>query len=218
MSAHWPPGKWSPLRNSGGIEMKPIRLGIMVSGRGSNMEAILKEIDSGNLAAEVGVVISDNPTAGALNILAETKVPTLVAERSAFRDKESFEKVLIGVMIEYRVELVVLAGYMRLLGPTFIQAFSGRIINIHPSLLPAFPGLNAQRQALDYGVKVAGCTVHFVNEQMDGGRIIAQAVVPVLPNDDVDALSARILKEEHRLLPQVIGWIGEVVKMPQHTH
>ena len=190
----------------------------MVSGRGSNMEAILNEINGGRLAAEAAVVISDNPTARALNLLVETDIPTFVAERSAFRDRESFERVLIGVMIEYRVELVVLAGYMRVLGPTFIEAFSGRVINIHPSLLPAFPGLRAQKQALDYGVKVAGCTVHFVNEQVDGGRIIAQAVVPVLPGDDEAALSARILKEEHRLLPQVIGWFGEAVKMPRHTH
>lgn len=198
--------------------MKALRLGVMVSGRGSNLEAILKEINEGRLAAEAVVVISDNPTARALNMLAETDIPTFVAERSAFRDRESFEQVLIGVMVEHRVELVVLAGYMRLLGPNFINAFPGHIINIHPSLLPAFPGLDAQKQALDYGVKVAGCTVHFVNEQMDGGRIIAQAVVPVLPDDDEETLSARILIEEHRLLPQVIGWIGEVVNMPQHKH
>jgi phosphoribosylglycinamide formyltransferase-1 len=198
--------------------MKPLRLGLMVSGRGSNLEAILKEINAGRLAAEAAVVISDNPAARALNMLAETDIPTFVAEPSAFRDRAAFERLLIGVMHEHRVDLVVLAGYMRLLGPTFVQAFPGHIINIHPSLLPAFPGLNAQKQALDYGVKVAGCTVHFVNEQMDGGRIIAQAVVPVLPDDDEDALSARILLEEHRLLPQVIGWIGAVVNMPQHNH
>ncbi len=198
--------------------MNPLRLGLMVSGRGSNLEAVLKEIDEGRLAAEAAVVISDNPTARALNRLVETDIPTFVAERSAFRDRDSFEKVLVGVMLEHGVELVVLAGYMRMLGPAFVEAFPGRIINIHPSLLPAFPGLRAQKQALDYGVKVSGCTVHFVNEQMDGGRIIAQAVVPVLPGDDEAALSARILKEEHRLLPQVIGWVGEAVKMPRHTH
>lgn len=198
--------------------MQPLRLGLMVSGRGSNMEAILTEINEGRLSATPAVVISDNPTARALNTLAETAIPTFVAQRSAFKNRAAFEQVLVGVMLEHQVELVVLAGYMRLLGPTFISAFAGRIINIHPSLLPAFPGLNAQKQALDYGVKVTGCTVHFVNEAMDGGRIIAQAVVPVLPDDDEETLSARILVEEHRLLPQVIGWIGEVVKMPQQTH
>lgn len=198
--------------------MRPIRLGFMVSGRGSNMAAILKEISEGRLSATPAVVISDNPQAQALQLLAGTNIPTFVAQRSAFLDRDSFERTLLGVMLEHQVELVVLAGFMRLLSPTFIGAFTGQIINIHPSLLPAFPGLRAQKQAVDYGVKVSGCTVHFVNEQMDGGRIIAQAVVPVQPNDDEESLSARILKEEHRLYPQVIGWIGEAIQMPRQKH
>jgi phosphoribosylglycinamide formyltransferase-1 len=190
----------------------------MVSGRGSNLGAILKEIKEGRLNAEPAVVISDNPQAGALQLLSGTSVPTFVAQRSAFVDRDSFEHTLIGVLLEHRVELVVLAGFMRLLGPVFIGAFNGQIINIHPSLLPAFPGVRAQKQAVDYGVKVSGCTVHFVNEQMDGGRIIAQAVVPVQPGDDEESLSARILVEEHRLLPQVIGWVSEAIQMPRQKH
>lgn len=198
--------------------MRPIRLGLMISGRGSNVRAILKEIKEGRLMAEPALVISDSSQAGALNWLAEMNIPTVVVERRAFGSRDSFEGTLIGLMQEHRVELVVLAGFMRVLGTTFLEAFAGHVINIHPSLLPAFPGLGAQKQALDYGVKVSGCTVHFVNEEMDGGRIIAQAVVPVLPDDTEDSLAARILKEEHRLLPQVIGWIGEAIQMPLQKH
>lgn len=193
----------------------PLRLGIMVSGRGSNMEAILNEIEAGRLQAEVAAVVSDNPGARALTLLSgpgRENIPAVVVERRSFPTKAEYEKALLAVLAGHKVELVVLAGFMRLLGPTFLAAYPGRVINIHPSLLPSFPGLAAQKQAVDYGVKVSGCTVHFVNEQMDGGRIIAQAVVPVMPDDNEETLAARILKEEHRLLPQVIGWIGEALK------
>ncbi len=158
------------------------------------------------------------PAAPALHHLAEANIPSLVIERRLFADDIAFEDTIVAAMTAHQVDLVVLAGFMRLLGPGFIEAFDGRIINIHPSLLPSFPGLRAQKQALDYGVKVTGCTVHFVNERMDAGRIIAQAVVPIQPNDDEETLSARILAEEHRLLPQVIGWINEAVQMPLSTH
>lgn len=184
-------------------------IGILVSGRGSNMTAILEAIEAGEVAAEARLVISDTPQAAALATAAGKGVETLVLERKAFPDKDSFEKALARSLKERGVELVVLAGFMRLLSAAFINHFPDRIINVHPSLLPAFPGLHAQRQALDYGVKVAGCTVHFVNEIMDGGRIISQAAVPVVDGDDEDSLSARILKEEHRLLPKAVGWLAE---------
>lgn len=190
----------------------PLRLGILASGRGSNLAAVLEEIAAGRLAAEVAVVISDQPTALALERAAKAGVPTVVVERRNFPDRVAFEKAVAAALRKHDVELVVLAGFMRLLGKNFVEEFSIRIINIHPSLLPSFPGLHAQKQALDYGVKITGCTVHFVNEVMDGGKIIAQAAVPVLPEDTEESLSARILVEEHRLLPQVIGWIAEITR------
>lgn len=187
-------------------------IAIAVSGRGSNMRAILDEIAAGNLAAEVKAVVSDQPLAPALEIAGSMGVETIVLERKKFPDESSFESTLGEVISARGVKLVVLAGFMRLLGPKFIQKFPERVINVHPSLLPAFPGLRAQKQALDYGVKVTGCTVHFVNEIMDGGRIIFQACVPVLDDDDEESLSARILKEEHRLLPQAVAWFAATFK------
>ncbi|MGL4209272.1 MAG: phosphoribosylglycinamide formyltransferase, partial [Candidatus Adiutrix sp.] len=166
------------------------------------------------LCAEIALVISDNPKAGALKILESRNIFGLVVEREAFRERDAFESALVSLLESRQVELVVLAGFMRLLGKHFINNAPGPIINVHPSLLPAFPGLKAQKQALDYGVKVSGCTVHFVNEVMDGGRIIAQAVAPVHPDDTENTLSGRILAEEHRLLPQVIGWLGQVLRAP----
>lgn len=187
---------------------EPFRLAILVSGRGSNMSAILDAIEAGRIKAETAVVISDQPKAPALEIAAGKNIPALVIERKAFGDKSSFERTLASALKAKKVDLVVLAGFMRLLSPVFINEFDGRIINVHPSLLPAFPGLDAQKQALEYGVKIAGCTVHYVNEVMDGGRIIAQAAVNVEPDDSAGSLSARILKEEHRLLPEVIGQLA----------
>ncbi len=189
----------------------PLRLGVLVSGRGSNLAAVLDEIAAGRLAAEVRVVISDHPAAPALERAAQAGVPAVAVERRNFPDRAAFEKALAAELRQHEVELVVLAGFMRVLGKIFVDEFSSRVINIHPSLLPAFPGLQAQKQALDYGVKIAGCTVHFVNEIMDGGRIIAQTAVPVLPEDTEETLSARILAEEHRLLPQVIGWLAQIL-------
>ncbi|MDL2227152.1 phosphoribosylglycinamide formyltransferase [Deltaproteobacteria bacterium OttesenSCG-928-M10] len=184
---------------------RPLRLGILVSGRGSNMAAILKAIGEGRVNAAAALAVSDNPAAPALGIASAHGVKTVVVNRKSFPDKASFEAAMVCELKEAGVELVVLAGFMRLLGPVFIGEFPDRIINVHPALLPAFPGLEAQKQALDYGVKIAGCTVHYVNEIMDGGRIIAQAAVPVMPDDTAETLSARILEQEHRLLPEVIG-------------
>jgi phosphoribosylglycinamide formyltransferase-1 len=186
-------------------------LGILVSGRGSNLAAIIGQIEAGRLAARVGVVISDNPSAPALKIAAEKRLPKAVVERKAFPNKASFEIEIASILKAHQVDLVVLAGFMRLLSPLLVADFPDRIINVHPALLPAFPGLNAQKQALDHGVKITGCTVHFVNEIMDGGPIISQAAVPVLPNDTEESLSARILKEEHRLLPEAIGRLASIL-------
>jgi phosphoribosylglycinamide formyltransferase-1 len=174
----------------------------LVSGRGSNLQAILNAVADGTLDAKVEIVVSDKPDAGALKRVDESL--SLVVERKSNTDVESFEDAIAKALEERKVELVVLAGFMRVLSPFFIRRFKGRIINIHPSLLPSFPGLHAQRQALEHGVKISGCTVHLVDETLDGGPILAQAAVPVLPGDTEETLSDRILKEEHRLLPETI--------------
>ncbi|PTL77980.1 phosphoribosylglycinamide formyltransferase [Vitiosangium sp. GDMCC 1.1324] len=180
------------------------KLGVLVSGSGSNLQALLDACARPDFPAEVAVVVSNVPTAFALERARKARVPTVVLDHKAFGSRADFEKALVDVLVSADVEWVCLAGFMRLLGADFLGRFPGKVLNIHPSLLPAFPGLHAQRQALERGVKVAGCTVHFVDPGMDTGPIIAQAVVPVLPGDDEAALSARILKEEHRLYPLVV--------------
>ena len=185
-----------------------LSLGFLVSGRGSNMAAVLAEIEAGRLAAEARVVVSDNPAAPALALAARRGVPAAVVERENFARRGDFEAEIIRALRARGVGLVVLAGFMRLVGPDLLSAFPGRIINIHPSLLPAFPGLRAQKQALDRGVKLTGCTVHYVNEVMDGGSIIAQAAVEVETDDTEDSLSARILAQEHRLLSRAIAAVA----------
>lgn len=182
-------------------------LGVLVSGRGSNLDAIEEAIEAGRLAATIKVVICDQPGAMALDLASRRGLPVILFERDAFSGRAAFEEEIVRTLFRYGVRLVVLAGFMRLVGPILLGAFPDKIINIHPSLLPSFPGLSAQRQALDYGVKFSGCTVHYVNGVMDGGRIIAQAVVPVQSDDTEETLSARILTEEHRLLPQAIGFL-----------
>jgi phosphoribosylglycinamide formyltransferase-1 len=183
-----------------------LRLGVLVSGRGSNLQAILDSIAGGTLDAAVAAVVSDKPDAPALRRIKEEVAVTV--DRKTYppgpSGTEPFENAIASVLEDRGVGLVVLAGFMRILGPTFIRRFAGRIVNIHPSLLPSFPGLRAQRQALEHGVKISGCTVHLVDETLDGGPILAQAAVPVLPGDTEESLSERILKEEHRLLPEVI--------------
>ncbi|MDR0881704.1 MAG: phosphoribosylglycinamide formyltransferase [Candidatus Adiutrix sp.] len=193
----------------------PLALGVLVSGRGSNLAAILDQIKAGRLAAQVRVVISDQPNAPALRLAADQAIPALAIQRRSFANQESFEARVAAELEQRGVELVVLAGFMRLIGPTLIDRFPGRIINVHPALLPSFPGLAAQQQALAHGVKISGCTVHFVNEVMDGGRIIAQTAVPLLEGDTVESLSARILAEEHQLLPLVIGRLAEQIRAEQ---
>lgn len=192
---------------------QPLRLGILVSGRGSNMAAIINEIEAGRLPASIEVVVSDNPEAPALALAAGKGLTTEIIQRRDFGSQTEFEGAIIRELRRRQVQLVVLAGFLRLIGPGFLTAFPGAVINIHPSLLPAFPGLEAQKQALDYGVKITGCTVHYVNEVMDGGAVIAQTAVPVKANDTAESLSARILVEEHRLLPRVIGQIAREIRI-----
>lgn len=180
-------------------------LGILASGRGSNMQAILQNIHSGKLHATIGVVISDHATAKVLETAAVAGIPAICIERKNFSTKQAFEAEIVAQLVLHQVDLVVLAGFMRILGKDFISLFSGRLLNIHPSLLPAFPGLHAHEQAIAYGAKVSGCTIHFVDEGVDTGPIIMQQAVSVLPNDTPDTLAERIIKVEHALYSKVIG-------------
>jgi phosphoribosylglycinamide formyltransferase 1 len=179
------------------------RIGILISGRGSNFEAIADNVAAGRIDAEIAVVISNRADARGLEV-ARARGLNAVLIPSKGLDREVYDRLLIDELRKYDVDLVCLAGFMRLLSATFIRAFPQRILNIHPSLLPAFPGLDAQHQALEHGVKISGCSVHFVDEYLDAGPIVLQAAVPVLDDDTVDALSARILREEHRLYSEAI--------------
>jgi phosphoribosylglycinamide formyltransferase 1 len=179
------------------------RLGVLISGRGSNFEAIADEIDAGKLEAEIGVVISSRPDAAGLQT-ARARGCATASIASKGLDREVYDRLLLQELQSRQVDFVCLAGFMRLLSAGFIRQFPNRILNIHPSLLPAFPGLDAQHQALEHGVKITGCTVHFVDEELDAGPIVIQAAVPVLADDSVETLSARILKEEHRIYPEAL--------------
>lgn len=185
--------------------MNKVVLGVLASGRGSNLQSIMDAIDAGRLEAKVGVVISDNPHANVINRLAELDIPVVCIERKNYETKEAWEAAIANELNTHRVELVILAGFMRILSPYFVNLLSGRVMNIHPSLLPSFPGKHAHQQALEYGVRYSGCTVHFIDEGMDTGPIILQEAVPVLENDTVETLSERILKAEHVLYPRAIS-------------
>jgi phosphoribosylglycinamide formyltransferase-1 len=180
------------------------RLGILLSGRGSNFEAIADNIAAGHIDAEIAAVIANRPDARGLEIARNRNLPAICLPSKGL-DREIYDRQLVEELRKHDVELVCLAGFMRLLSAHFVRAFPNRILNIHPSLLPAFQGLDAQYQALEYGVKIAGCTVHFVDENLDAGPIVVQAAVPVLDDDTVESLSARILKEEHRIYSEAIG-------------
>jgi phosphoribosylglycinamide formyltransferase-1 len=181
------------------------RIGILISGRGSNMVALADAVRDGQIPeAEIAIVISDQPDAAGLRKAAERGIETLVIERRG-RPRAEHDREVVAALRERQVDLICLAGYMRVLSREFIEVFRNRILNIHPSLLPSFPGLDAQRQALEHGVRYTGCTVHFVDETLDGGRIVAQRVVPVYDNDTVETLSARILVEEHKLYPEALA-------------
>ena len=180
------------------------KIGVIVSGRGSNLQSIIDHIAEGKLDVEVAVVVSDHADAFALERAAKAGIATAVVERKGCRDKEEFEDRIDAALRNAGAELVVLAGFMRILTGHFISRWEHKIINIHPALLPSFKGLDAQGQAVDYGVKVAGCTVHFVDEGTDTGPIILQKVVPVMDEDTEETLAARILVEEHKALPEAI--------------
>ena len=180
-------------------------LGVLISGRGSNLQALLDAIGQGRLNARVGVVISNKVGAPGLERARKADVPTVVLSHEEFDSRESFDSAVLEALRNYFVDVVCLAGFMRVLSPVLLRAYPHRILNIHPSLLPAFVGLDAQRQAVEHGVKVSGVTVHLVDEELDHGPILLQRTVPVLEDDDAEALSARILEQEHRAYPEAIG-------------
>lgn len=185
--------------------MQRARLGILISGRGSNMVALADAVREERIPnAEIAIVISDQPNAVGLAKAKERGIQTLVIERGG-RKREDHDREILAALRAKNVDLVCLAGYLRVLSREFIAAYRGRILNIHPSLLPAFPGLNAQGQALEHGVTSTGCTVHFVDETLDGGPVVAQRSVPVHETDTVESLSARILTEEHKLYPETVS-------------
>lgn len=188
---------------------EPIRVGVLASGRGSNFEALVKAVEAGRLEVVIAALVSDRPGAAALDIARAHGIEALCLDFKQFPTREAHEKAVIAALDERRIDLVCQAGYMRILGPGYIERFRGRALNIHPSLLPAFPGLHAQRQALEHGVKIAGATVHFADEGVDTGPIVLQASVPVLPGDTEDALSSRILAEEHRIYPEAVRLFAE---------
>lgn len=180
------------------------RLALFGSGRGSNGEAIYKAIEAGYIEGEIVLIISDRSNVGIVEKGYTWQIPVYIIDPTVYAQKEEWAQAMLDVLASYAVDGVLLAGYMRILPPTFVQAYRGNILNIHPSLLPAFTGLQAQKQALLKGVTYTGCTVHFVDEGMDTGPIIAQAVVPVYEDDTVDTLSTRILHEEHRIYPEAV--------------
>lgn len=187
----------------------PFRLGVLVSGGGTNLQAILDACARREIAASVAVVVSDKPEAYALARAREAGVPTAVIEKKRFASREDFDAGLVAILREHGVDLVCLAGFMRLLTPVAIRAFPERILNIHPSLLPAFPGLDVQRKAIEHGARFSGCTVHVVDEGCDTGPIVIQAIVPVAPDDTPETLAARILVQEHRIYPRAIRFFAE---------
>lgn len=186
-----------------------LKLGVLISGNGSNLQSIIDHIEDGSLKAAIKIVISNNPDAFGITRAKKHGINIAVLDSKDFNSKEDFDSELIKILKKNDVELVILAGFMRILTPGFLKVFSQRIMNIHPALLPSFPGLHGQKQALEYGVKFSGCTVHFVDEGVDTGPIIIQGVVHVSDDDTAETLSARILKEEHRIYPQAIQFYAE---------
>ena len=185
-----------------------MKIAILISGRGSNMVALAETVAQGRVpGASLALVLSDRADAGGLRLASERGIETMAVERAAGRTRAEHEREIVAALETRGVELVCLAGFMRLLSPQFVEVFRGRILNIHPSLLPAFPGLDAQRQAITHGVKVSGCTVHFVDETLDGGPIITQRVVPLLDDDTPETLAARILHEEHRAYAEAVALV-----------
>ncbi|TAJ42994.1 MAG: phosphoribosylglycinamide formyltransferase [Reyranella sp.] len=189
--------------------MAKLKVGILISGRGSNMAALIRAAQAADYPAEVACVVSNQAGAPGLKVAADAGIATAVVSHRGHADRETFDRALSAELERHGVELVVLAGFMRIFSPWFPVRWADRVINVHPSLLPCFKGLHVQQQALDAGVRLSGCTVHFVIPDLDAGPIIAQAAVPVLAGDTEETLSARILRQEHRLYPLVVRWFAE---------
>lgn len=181
-----------------------LKLGVLISGNGSNLQSIIDHIEKGSLRAIIKIVISNNPDAYGAIRAKKHGIPVVILKHTDFKNKEDFDLELIKILKSNQVDLVILAGFMRILTPAFLKAFSHKIMNIHPALLPSFPGIHGQKQAVEYGVKISGCTVHFVDEGVDTGPIIIQSAVQVLDDDTEATLAARILKKEHMIYPQAI--------------
>ncbi|HEY1956912.1 MAG TPA: phosphoribosylglycinamide formyltransferase [Polyangiaceae bacterium] len=202
----------SPLASTRSVpppRSKQLRLGVLLSGSGTNFQAILDAIDQKRLDAKLSVVVSNVASAGGIDRAKARDIPAIVIDHRRYGNRKDFDSAVLEVLEGHQVDYVVLAGFMRVLTSVLLDAFPMRVVNIHPALLPAFPGLNAQSQAFTYGVKLSGCTVHFVDAGTDTGPIIAQAVVPVRDGDDDESLRARILRAEHHLFPLVLQWIAE---------
>ncbi len=182
---------------------------ILISGRGSNMEALIAARDAGNLPVNIAAVISNRPDAAGLETAAKAGIVTHYIDHKAFAGREAFDAALAECIDGFAPDLVVLAGFMRILSEGFVRHYAGRLMNIHPSLLPSFPGLHTHQRALDEGVRIHGCTVHFVTPSLDHGPVIIQAAVPVLDSDDETSLAARVLRQEHRVYPQAVRWFAE---------
>ena len=187
----------------------PLPIAVLISGSGTNLEAIISAIEAGRLDARITVVITSNPEAYGLERAKAHDIAVQVVNHAEYPSREAFDAALVAAIQASGAEAVVLAGFMRILTSTFTSAFPGKIINIHPAILPSFAGINAQAKQADFGVQLAGCTVHFVDEKMDNGPIIIQAVVPAYPDDDGDTLGKRILEYEHRIYPQAIQWLAK---------
>lgn len=189
--------------------MKKKRIVVFISGRGSNFMAIHREIEKGNINGEILAVISDNPDAGGLSYAREKSIPCAIFEKKKEEKRSQYFERVMSYLDELKVDLILLAGFMRVLSENIVKRYRNRIMNIHPALLPSFPGESAQRQAFEYGVKISGCTVHFVDEGVDTGPIIFQEAVPVLDGDDADSLAARILEREHIIYPKAVKYFCE---------
>ncbi|MBF0164050.1 MAG: phosphoribosylglycinamide formyltransferase [Magnetococcales bacterium] len=192
------------MTDSAASRRPPLMIGVLISGGGSNLQALIDRVGDGFIPARIGLVISNRADAFGLERARQAGIPTLVIDHKAYPDRPAFEQAMIDALVAAHVELVCLAGFMRVLTPLFIRAFAGRLLNIHPALLPAFPGLHVQQRAIEAGARFSGATVHFVTEEVDAGPIIAQAVVPILDVDDPSSLAARILKREHRIYPLAV--------------
>ena len=186
-----------------------LKVGVLISGRGSNLQALIDAATGAGFPAQLACVISNKPDVQGLDRARAANIPAITVTHRDYSSREAFEQALDAALVQHGVQLVCMAGFMRILTSWFVDRWRDRLINIHPSLLPAFPGLDTHKKALDYGVKFAGCTVHFVRAEMDHGPIIAQAAVPVHADDDADSLAARILTAEHQIYPQAVRWIAE---------